>query len=82
MPFPDLVTIYILSSLRSVVRRHQGCDDYYEDDAQVSACVNLAMGIVGLFIWPAVVLAALSAAMDIWGAVSAGTVSALSNECS
>ena len=36
-----------------------------------AACVNLIIGFVGIFIWPAVALAAISAGMDVWGAVTA-----------
>ena len=43
-----------------------------DSQAAEDSCVGLVMGLTGILIWPAVILAAVSAAMDIWGAVAAG----------
>jgi hypothetical protein len=43
-----------------------------DSQAAEDSCVGLVMGLTGILIWPAVILAAVSAAMDIWGAVTAG----------
>ena len=67
MPVRDFVVIDILSYFtRFRFLRKRSCSSSYDSDA----CVNLVMGFAGLFVWPAVILATLSAAMDIWGAVN------------
>jgi len=49
-----------------------GCAMHTDSQDAEDSCVGLVMGLTGILIWPAVILAAVSAAMDIWGAVAAG----------
>ena len=59
------------SSCAPRIRRKQACNIHSQTKQAEDACVNLIMGLTGILIWPAVVLAAVSAAMDVWGAVTA-----------
>ena len=65
-----LALVRAASSCAPGIRRKVTCGSATTQEAN-DACVNLIMGITGILIWPSVALAAISAAMDVWGAVAA-----------